>query len=71
MKEREGVRATPNRVALKLWHESAAVIKRRVAMTGVSAVERKALESGAEALFTKPIDFSVRTETEIRVERAA
>jgi len=48
------------------------VIKRRIAMTGVSAVERKALESGAEALFTKPIDFSVlRNEIEMRVERAA
>ena len=33
--------------------------------------KRKALEGGAEALFTKPIDFvSLRSEIEARVERA-
>ena len=39
---------------------------------GDADTKRKALESGAEALFTKPIDFLVlRNEIEIRVERAA
>ena len=34
--------------------------------------KRKALESGAEALFTKPIDFGLlRSEINTRVERAA
>ena len=34
--------------------------------------KRKALEGGAEALFTKPIDFGMlRTEIDTRVERAA
>ena len=34
--------------------------------------KRKALESGAEALFTKPIDFLMLcNEIEMRVERAA
>jgi CheY-like chemotaxis protein len=34
--------------------------------------KRKAIEGGAEALFTKPIDFVLlRTEIETRVERAA
>ena len=36
------------------------------------AETRKALESGAEALFTKPIDFvQLRSEIDTRVERAA
>jgi CheY-like chemotaxis protein len=39
---------------------------------GDADTKRKALESGAEALFTKPIDFVLlRTEIETRVERAA
>jgi CheY-like chemotaxis protein len=39
---------------------------------GDAETKRKALESGAEALFTKPIDFGVlRTEIDTRVERAA
>jgi len=39
---------------------------------GDADTKRKALESGAEALFTKPIDFLVlRNEIEMRVERAA
>ena len=34
--------------------------------------KRKALEAGAEALLTKPIDFALlRSEIETRVERAA
>ena len=34
--------------------------------------KRKALQNGAEAFLTKPIDFGVlRTEIETRVERAA
>jgi DNA-binding response OmpR family regulator len=34
--------------------------------------KRKALEAGAEALFTKPIDFgTLRGEIDTRVERAA
>jgi CheY-like chemotaxis protein len=34
--------------------------------------KRKALENGAEALFTKPIDFAtLRSEIDMRVERAA
>jgi DNA-binding response OmpR family regulator len=34
--------------------------------------KRKALENGAEALLTKPIDFAtLRNEIDIRVERAA
>jgi DNA-binding response OmpR family regulator len=34
--------------------------------------KRKALEGGAEALFTKPIDFRMlRTEIDTRLERAA
>ena len=34
--------------------------------------KRKALEGGAEALFTKPIDFgALRSEIDTRVERAA
>jgi CheY-like chemotaxis protein len=39
---------------------------------GDADTKRKALESGAEALFTKPIDFPMlRSEIEMRVERAA
>ena len=39
---------------------------------GDAETKRKALESGADALFTKPIDFvSLRSEIETRVERVA
>jgi CheY-like chemotaxis protein len=39
---------------------------------GDAETKRKALEGGAEALITKPIDFGMlRTEIETRVERAA
>jgi CheY-like chemotaxis protein len=39
---------------------------------GDADTKRKALESGAEALFTKPIDFlMLRNEIDMRVERAA
>jgi CheY-like chemotaxis protein len=39
---------------------------------GDADTKRKALEAGAEALLTKPIDFAVlRSEIETRVERAA
>ena len=39
---------------------------------GDADTRRKALEGGAEALLTKPIDFvALRTEIDMRVERAA
>jgi CheY-like chemotaxis protein len=39
---------------------------------GDAETKRKALESGAEAFFTKPIDFrALRSEIDVRVERAA
>jgi CheY-like chemotaxis protein len=39
---------------------------------GDAETKRKALESGAEALFTKPIDFvMLRSEIDTRVEKAA
>ena len=39
---------------------------------GDAETKRKALESGAEALFTKPIDFrALRGEIDTRVEQAA
>ncbi len=39
---------------------------------GDADTKRKALEGGAEALFTKPIDFGLlRSEVDARVERAA
>ena len=39
---------------------------------GDAETKRKALEGGAEALFTKPIDFgALRSEIDTRVERAA
>jgi DNA-binding response OmpR family regulator len=39
---------------------------------GDADTKRKALESGADALFTKPIDFvALRTEIDTRVEGAA
>ena len=39
---------------------------------GDAETKREALESGADALFTKPIDFiSLRTEIDTRVERTA
>ena len=39
---------------------------------GDADAKRKALESGAEALFTKPIDFgALRSEIDTRVERTA
>ena len=39
---------------------------------GDAETKRKALENGAEALLTKPIDFgALRSEIETRVERAA
>jgi CheY-like chemotaxis protein len=39
---------------------------------GDAETKRKALEGGAEALLTKPIDFTLlRNEIDIRVERAA
>ena len=39
---------------------------------GDAETKRKALEAGAEALLTKPIDFAeLRSEIEMRVERAA
>jgi CheY-like chemotaxis protein len=39
---------------------------------GDADTKRKALEGGAEALFTKPIDFGMlRSEIDTRVERAA
>jgi CheY-like chemotaxis protein len=39
---------------------------------GDAETKRQALESGAEALLTKPIDFgALRSEIDIRIERAA
>jgi CheY-like chemotaxis protein len=39
---------------------------------GDAETKRKALESGADALFTKPIDFvTLRSEIDTRIERAA
>jgi DNA-binding response OmpR family regulator len=39
---------------------------------GDAETKRKALEAGAEALFTKPIDFAMlRNEVEVRVGRGA
>jgi CheY-like chemotaxis protein len=39
---------------------------------GDAETKRKALENGAETLFTKPIDFgALRSEIDMRVERAA
>ena len=39
---------------------------------GDAETKRKAFEGGAEALFTKPIDFvTLRSEIDMRVERAA
>jgi CheY-like chemotaxis protein len=39
---------------------------------GDADTKRKALENGAEALLTKPIDFvTLRSEIDVRVERAA
>ena len=39
---------------------------------GDAETKRKALDGGAEALFTKPIDFGMlRSEIDTRVERAA
>jgi CheY-like chemotaxis protein len=39
---------------------------------GDAETKRKAFEGGAEALFTKPIDFAaLRSEIEMRVQRAA
>jgi DNA-binding response OmpR family regulator len=39
---------------------------------GDAETKRKALENGAEALLTKPIDFgTLRSEIDMRVERAA
>jgi CheY-like chemotaxis protein len=39
---------------------------------GDAETKRKALENGAEALLTKPIDFAtLRNEIDLRVERAA
>jgi CheY-like chemotaxis protein len=39
---------------------------------GDAETKQKALENGAEALLTKPIDFKMlRTEIDTRVERAA
>jgi CheY-like chemotaxis protein len=39
---------------------------------GDAETKRKALEGGAEALFTKPIDFgALRSEIDTRVEKAA
>jgi CheY-like chemotaxis protein len=39
---------------------------------GDAETKRKALENGAEALLTKPIDFgSLRTEIDVRIEQAA
>lgn len=39
---------------------------------GDAATERKALENGADTLFTKAIDFrALRNEIDVRVERAA
>jgi CheY-like chemotaxis protein len=39
---------------------------------GDAETKRRALEDGAEALFTKPIDFAtLRSEIDMRVERAA
>ena len=39
---------------------------------GDAETKRKALQNGAEALLTKPIDFTtLRNEIDLRVERAA
>src|SRR5262249_62008070 len=39
---------------------------------GDADTKRKALESGADALFTKPIDFgALRNEIDVRVQQAA
>jgi CheY-like chemotaxis protein len=39
---------------------------------GDAETKRRALEDGAEALLTKPIDFvALRTEIDSRIERAA
>jgi len=45
---------------------------RLITAYGDAETKRKALEGGAEALFTKPIDFGMlRGEIDTRVERAA
>jgi DNA-binding response OmpR family regulator len=38
---------------------------------GDAETKRRTLESGAAALLTKPIDFGLRSEIDMRVERAA
>ena len=54
--------ARPNVPVIKITAYGDAETKRK----------RKALEGGAEALFTKPIDFvMLRSEIDTRVERAA
>jgi CheY-like chemotaxis protein len=43
-----------------------------IMITGDAETKRKALENGAEALFTKPIDFgALRSEIDTCVERVA
>jgi len=86
MKEREGIRAKaaklrpPKRAApkrrtgQKVRRDDAVGMQGRLDITayGDADTKRKALENGAEALFTKPVDFLVlRNEIEMRVERAA
>ena len=45
---------------------------KRQDILGGAETKRKALENGAEALLTKPIDFGMlRSEIDTRIERAA
>ena len=67
MPEMSGLELLPNAKALR---PDVPVIM--ITAYGDAETKRKALENGAEAFLTKPIDFVVlRTEIETRVERAA
>ena len=56
--------------ALKTDHPQLPVIM--ITAYGDADTKRKALENGAETLFTKPIDFgALRSEIDLRVGRAA
>ena len=55
---------------IKEFRSEAAVIM--ITAYGDEDTKRKALQGGADALFTKPIDFALlRSEIDMRVERAA
>jgi CheY-like chemotaxis protein len=60
------------RFNMEFTESAPAALQAMITAYGDAETKRQALENGAEALLTKPIDFTVlRSEIDTRIERAA